>query len=183
MPTRSHHLWLNTGASQKSPPLKHAACPGAAGAFGATSAAQDLSSQPFPRATCVNPDVSLLLCIASTLVLGQRSAAHQGWGPYALYRNHPGTTSRGESNPCAGGKSTLAAPCTPTNGVLGCKARVLLSVESFGIWRFILNSTCHNSSREERQQASSSWLPLGWALGASSPLRKDKPPRGPGFGC
>lgn len=128
VPPRSNHLWLNTGASQKSPPLKLAACPGAAGAFGATSAAQDLSSQPFPKASCVSPDVSLLLCIASTLLLGQSSAAHQGWGPYAPYRNHPGTISRGESNLCAGGESRLAALCTPTNGVLGCKAKVLLSV-------------------------------------------------------
>lgn len=49
MPPRSHHPWLNPGASQNPPWPKFAPCPGAAGAFGATSAAQDSAHGPFPK--------------------------------------------------------------------------------------------------------------------------------------
>lgn len=48
-PPRSHHPWLNPGASQNPPSLKLAACPGAAGTFGATSAARDSAHNPFPK--------------------------------------------------------------------------------------------------------------------------------------
>lgn len=111
------------------------------------------------------------------------AALHRGWGPgsqsgprspahptrVTQEPSHVGTASQHPSAPLPAG-CWAAKPGSPS------------APKGLGFGGFFLNATCGNSTREERQQVSSSWLPLWWVLGTSSRLRKEKSPRGPGFG-
>lgn len=166
VPPRSHHPQLNPGAS-KTQHHQSLQC-----ALGLQVPLGPLLLLRSPLATS---HMLQRRCFAAALH-GEHAAPRvelcslPGWGPgpsqvqgalqtpgtCSWNLQDPGTAPCGESNPCASGESKTASRCTPTNRVRGCGATVLLSAYKFEIWRFLLHSTCGNSSKQERQQVRSS---------------------------